>query len=167
MNKKNINQVRKISTIEMKDNKNLTEKDLNQQNLKQKVKVSLKIQKTGKTFYIYQNSVLRAKFNDELRIKKENFFAFKQLPSMKSLKKINFEPPMFGITTLGNSHGFDTNGSTSGFILWINKKGIMIDPPPYSSQTLRLQGIPPLLIEKVFYYICMLILKGYYQSLPC
>jgi hypothetical protein len=167
MSKKNSNQIRKISTIEMKEQKNLKEKDLNQKCLKQKVKISLKIQKTGKTFYIYQNSILRAKFNDELRIKKENFFVFKQLPSMKSLKKINFEPPMFGITTLGNSHGFDTNGSTSGFILWINKKGIMIDPPPYSSQTLRLQGIPPLLIEKVVCYILILIFKGDNKSLPC
>ena len=148
-------QVRKISTLELREQNNLKELDLNQQSLKHKVKVSIKIQKTGKTFFIYQNSVLRAKFNDELRIKKENFFAYKQLPSMKSLKKINFDPPMFGITTLGNSHGFDTNGSTSGFILWVNKKGIMIDPPPYTSQTLRLQGIPPLLIEKVFYSILL------------
>ena len=44
-----------------------------------------------------------------------------------------FDPPVFGLTMLGSSHGFDACGSTSGFILWINKKGIMIDPPPFSS----------------------------------
>ena len=43
-----------------------------------------------------------------------------------------FHPPTFGITTLGNSHGFDKTGSTSGYVLWINGVGIMIDPPPYA-----------------------------------
>jgi len=33
---------------------------------------------------------------------------------------------------LGNSHGFDKTGSTSGYVLWINGVGIMIDPPPYA-----------------------------------
>jgi hypothetical protein len=31
-----------------------------------------------------------------------------------------FHPPSFGVTVLGNSHGFDKNGSTSGYVLWIN-----------------------------------------------
>lgn len=38
---------------------------------------------------------------------------------------------------LGNSHGFDVGDSTSGFILWINKRGIMIDPPPFVSIALK------------------------------
>lgn len=33
-----------------------------------------------------------------------------------------FEPPAFGVTILGCSHGFDPKGSTTGFILWINKR---------------------------------------------
>jgi glyoxylase-like metal-dependent hydrolase (beta-lactamase superfamily II) len=107
-----------------------------------------------KEFYIYQNKKLISRFRDELKVNKENFFAFKVLPSVNTLQKSYFEPPVFGITTLGNSHGFDTRGSTSGFIIWVNKRGIMIDPPPYSSQTLRLQGISPMLIEKVIITHC-------------
>jgi hypothetical protein len=31
-----------------------------------------------------------------------------------------FEPPAFGVTVLGGSHGFDPKGSTSGYLLWID-----------------------------------------------
>lgn len=31
-----------------------------------------------------------------------------------------FKPPKFGITVLGNSHGFDPKGSTSGYIIWVD-----------------------------------------------
>lgn len=54
-----------------------------------------------------------------------------------------FNPPSFGVTVLGNSHGFDKAGSTSGYVLWINGRGVMIDPPPYSSATLEREGIRP------------------------
>jgi Metallo-beta-lactamase superfamily len=60
--------------------------------------------------------------------------------------KTLFHPPSFGLTVLGNSHGFDMNGSTSGYVLWINGRGIMIDPPPYSSATLEREGIRPQMI---------------------
>lgn len=57
-----------------------------------------------------------------------------------------FHPPSFGVTVLGNSHGFDKNGSTSGYVIWVNGRGIMVDPPPYSSATLEREGIRPQLI---------------------
>jgi len=57
-----------------------------------------------------------------------------------------FHPPSFGVTILGNSHGFDKNGSTSGYVIWVNGRGIMVDPPPYSSATLEREGIRPQLI---------------------
>lgn len=121
---------------------------------KHKIKVTLKLLKSGKTFFLYQNQKLISQWSEEIKINKENFHLYKQLPSLKSLKKNRFEPPMFGITTLGSSHGFDTHGSTSGFIIWINKKGIMVDPPPFSSTTLRIQGVPPMLIEKIIVTHC-------------
>jgi hypothetical protein len=31
-----------------------------------------------------------------------------------------FDPPVFGVTVLGSSHGFDPKGNTSGYIVWIN-----------------------------------------------
>lgn len=52
-----------------------------------------------------------------------------------------FHPPSFGVTVLGNSHGFDKNGTTSGYVLWVNGRGIMVDPPPYSNATLEREGI--------------------------
>ncbi len=55
----------------------------------------------------------------------------------------SFNPPSFGVTVLGNSHGFDAAGSVSGYVLWINGRGIMIDPPPYASATLEREGIRP------------------------
>ena len=55
----------------------------------------------------------------------------------------SFYPPSFGVTVLGNSHGFDASGSVSGYVLWINGRGLMIDPPPYASATLEREGIRP------------------------
>jgi len=66
----------------------------------------------------------------------------------------SFTPPIFGLTTLGNSHGFDPSGSVSGYVLWINRMGIMIDPPPYASATLERAGILPSLIIGVIVTHC-------------
>lgn len=65
-----------------------------------------------------------------------------------------FHPPSFGLTILGNSHGFDKNGSTSGYVLWVNGRGIMIDPPPYSSATLEREGIRPQMIMAIIITHC-------------
>lgn len=46
-------------------------------------------------------------------------------------------PPEFGITVLGASHGFDPSGNTSGYIIWINGRGIMVDPPPFAYDYLK------------------------------
>lgn len=61
--------------------------------------------------------------------------------------KIKFIPPNFGVTVLGSSHGFDPKGSTSGYIVWINGRGIMVDPPPFSTHLLKKKGIPQNMIE--------------------
>jgi len=65
-----------------------------------------------------------------------------------------FHPPSFGVTILGNSHGFDKAGSTSGYVLWINGRGVMIDPPPYSSATLEREGIRPRTIVGIILTHC-------------
>jgi glyoxylase-like metal-dependent hydrolase (beta-lactamase superfamily II) len=65
-----------------------------------------------------------------------------------------FHPPSFGVTVLGNSHGFDKNGSTSGYVLWVNGRGIMIDPPPFSSATLEREGIRPQMIMAIIITHC-------------
>jgi glyoxylase-like metal-dependent hydrolase (beta-lactamase superfamily II) len=58
------------------------------------------------------------------------------------------------VTVLGNSHGFDPKGKTSGYVLWINHRGIMIDPPPFSSSILIANNIPPLMIDGVIVSHC-------------
>jgi CRP-like cAMP-binding protein/ribonuclease BN (tRNA processing enzyme) len=52
-----------------------------------------------------------------------------------------FVPPTFGITVIGSGHGFDKETSTSGFILWVDQKGIMVDPPVNSTAWCSANGI--------------------------
>ncbi|MBU1077912.1 MAG: cAMP/cGMP-dependent 3',5'-cyclic-AMP/GMP phosphodiesterase [Spirochaetes bacterium] len=65
-----------------------------------------------------------------------------------------FVPPEFGITCLGPSHGFDPEQNTSGFILWINKVGIMVDPPVNSTAWLKDSNVNPKLIDSVILTHC-------------
>jgi glyoxylase-like metal-dependent hydrolase (beta-lactamase superfamily II) len=78
---------------------------------------------------------------------------FQESPLMP-LGPPSFHPPSFGVTTLGNSHGFDKSGSVSGYVLWVNGRGIMIDPPPYSSATLEREGIRPRTIVGIILTHC-------------
>jgi glyoxylase-like metal-dependent hydrolase (beta-lactamase superfamily II) len=75
-------------------------------------------------------------------------------PFSEPLLPPTFNPPSFGVTVLGNSHGFDKSGSTSGYVLWINGRGVMIDPPPYSSATLEREGIRPRTIVGIILTHC-------------
>ena len=72
----------------------------------------------------------------------------------EDITDVNFNPPIFGVTVLGASHGFDPKGSVSGYIIWINGRGVMVDPPPFSSQVLRKLGIPSILIEWIIISHC-------------
>jgi hypothetical protein len=53
-----------------------------------------------------------------------------------------WNPPTFGVTFLGTSHGFDHVGDTTGFILWVNGSGIVVDPPTSTVSYLRDAGLP-------------------------
>lgn len=65
-----------------------------------------------------------------------------------------FVPPMFGITMLGAGHGFDPTSSTTGFILWMNRRGIVVDPPPHSNAILKMLGVPSRLIHGIVLTHC-------------
>lgn len=65
-----------------------------------------------------------------------------------------FIPPEFGITCLGPSHGFDCTQNTSGFIIWLNKMGIMVDPPVNITSWLRDSNVNPKLIDTVILTHC-------------
>ena len=65
-----------------------------------------------------------------------------------------FVPPQFGLTMLGNSDGFDSTGTTTGFVLWMNRRGIMVDPPPHSGALLKRHGISARLMRGVILTHC-------------
>lgn len=71
----------------------------------------------------------------------KGFESFSEDGSLIPRAPPSFYPPSFGVTILGNSHGFDPSGSVSGYVLWINGRGLMIDPPPYATTTLEREGI--------------------------
>jgi CRP-like cAMP-binding protein len=65
-----------------------------------------------------------------------------------------FQPPAFGITVLGSSHGFDPKGKTTGFIIWINHRGLLVDPPMGSTDLLAANGVAPKLIDGIILSHC-------------
>lgn len=65
-----------------------------------------------------------------------------------------FQPPILGITCLGPSTGFDPEENTSGFILWINRQGVMIDPPVNSTEWLRQSNVNPRSINSIILTHC-------------
>lgn len=71
------------------------------------------------------------------------------------LPECNFVPPKLGVTVLGSSHGFDPKQNTSGFVLWIHGKGIMVDPPPFcTGDILKRAGISPRWISAIILTHC-------------
>ncbi|MBI4510347.1 MAG: cAMP/cGMP-dependent 3',5'-cyclic-AMP/GMP phosphodiesterase [Deltaproteobacteria bacterium] len=65
-----------------------------------------------------------------------------------------FQPPAFGLTVLGSSHGFDPAGKTTGFVLWVNHHGVLVDPPCDATETLRLAGVSPRQVDAVILTHC-------------
>ena len=65
-----------------------------------------------------------------------------------------YHPPTFGITLIGSGHGFDARAKTSGFIIWLDGKGVLIDPPVHTTAWLRSQGINPRSIEDIVLTHC-------------
>lgn len=63
-------------------------------------------------------------------------------------------PPLFGVTCLGPSHGFDPEDNTSGFIIWLNHQGIMVDPPVNSTEWLEDSNVSPKFIDSIILTHC-------------
>jgi glyoxylase-like metal-dependent hydrolase (beta-lactamase superfamily II) len=95
---------------------------------------------------------------DDIAPKRESSANEDQSEAFESVFRLDaaptFHPPSFGVTVLGNSHGFDKSGSVSGYVLWINGRGVMIDPPPYASATLEREGIRPRAIVGIILTHC-------------
>ena len=67
----------------------------------------------------------------------------------KKIKAEAFDPPQHGITFIGTSDGFDPAGRTTGFIIWVNGRGILVDPPRDTSSWLAENGIGLSLITDI------------------
>jgi CRP-like cAMP-binding protein len=65
-----------------------------------------------------------------------------------------YVPPIFGVTCLGPSHGFDPDENTSGFILWLDHQGVMVDPPVDSTEWLEASNVNPKLIDSIILTHC-------------
>ncbi len=58
--------------------------------------------------------------------------------------------PRFGVTPLGTSHGFDPAGDLTSFVVWLNGKGILVDPSPEALAYLEQIGVAPVDLPYVF-----------------
>ncbi len=58
--------------------------------------------------------------------------------------------PRFGVTPLGTSHGFDASGDFTSFIIWVNGKGILVDPSSEALAYLDQIGVAPADVLYVF-----------------
>ena len=65
-----------------------------------------------------------------------------------------YSPPTFGVTVIGSGHGFDTESKTSGFIIWVDGKGILVDPPVDSTIWMKQQKVNTRLIEDLVLTHC-------------
>lgn len=65
-----------------------------------------------------------------------------------------FQAPDFGITVLGAGHGFDVNSRTSGFIIWIDGRGLLVDPPVHTTQWMKARNLDSRLVEDILLTHC-------------
>lgn len=65
-----------------------------------------------------------------------------------------FTPPPFGVTLIGSGHGFDAGSKTSGFLIWVDGKGILVDPPVHSTAWMKRQGINMRAVEDIILTHC-------------
>lgn len=65
-----------------------------------------------------------------------------------------FSPPHFGLTVIGSGHGFDPKEMTSGFLLWVNKHGILVDPPVNTTAWLKSNRIDPKHVSTIIITHC-------------
>jgi len=104
------------------------------------------IKKTKDTFLVLNKNEKIAEVRNKVEYK-STYEIGERLPEP-------FKPPLFGITCLGPSHGFDPTENTSGFIIWLNHQGVMVDPPVNSTEWLEDSNVNPKLIEGVILTHC-------------
>ncbi len=97
--------------------------------------------------------------NDEFRFERDgetHLASFEMLepPDFSHAGGSAFQPPDFGITVLGAGHGFDVNSRTSGFIIWIDGRGLLVDPPVHTTQWMKARNLDSRLVEDILLTHC-------------
>ncbi|HXJ78832.1 MAG TPA: cyclic nucleotide-binding domain-containing protein [Candidatus Methylomirabilis sp.] len=64
-------------------------------------------------------------------------------PLLREAIQFATDRPRFGVTPLGTSHGFDPGGDFTSFVVWINGRGILVDPSPEALAYLDRIGVAP------------------------
>ncbi len=98
----------------------------------------VEIRSDGKDFVVFEKGCELARVAKAVELPKTEII---------EVAETAFVAPKFGVTILGASHGFDPKGKTTGFILWVGRRGLLVDPPVNSTEILREQGVPPKLID--------------------
>ncbi len=65
-----------------------------------------------------------------------------------------YRPPFFGVTMIGSGHGFDPSSDTSGFVIWVNGRGILVDPPVNTTRWMLKEGVDTRLIDDLILTHC-------------
>lgn len=97
--------------------------------------------------------------DDEFRFEREGIshtVAFTPLdpPIFSHDGGTDFVPPDFGVTVLGAGHGFDVNSRTSGFIIWIDGRGLLVDPPVHTTSWMKAHNLDQRLVEDILLTHC-------------
>ncbi|MHB2016513.1 MAG: cyclic nucleotide-binding domain-containing protein [Candidatus Xenobia bacterium] len=75
-------------------------------------------------------------------------------PKPISSTRFPFRPPSFGVTVIGSGHGFDPGNRTSGFLIWIDGRGVMVDPPVDAIEWLQEYDIGPRQVDSLILTHC-------------
>lgn len=95
----------------------------------------------------------RYRFSQNEKVRELSFRAPpKAPPSISSTRR--YHPPFYGVTVIGSGHGFDPSADTSGFIIWVNSRGILVDPPVDTTEWMRQNGVDSRLISDLVLTHC-------------
>lgn len=95
----------------------------------------------------------RYRFEVEDKVRELTFRPPPKLPPVAPSTR-RYRPPFFGVTVIGSGHGFDPFSDTSGFIIWLNGRGVLVDPPVDTTRWMRINGVDSRLIEDLILTHC-------------
>ncbi len=95
----------------------------------------------------------RYRFKQNGKLRELSFRAPPKAPLPVSSTR-RYHPPFYGVTVIGSGHGFDPSADTSGFIIWVNSRGILVDPPVDTTQWMRSNGVDSRLISDLVLTHC-------------